>query len=164
MVRLGVVAHQWHAVFHAALTRSEVVGVKAAVRAYLRREPTRAEMNAARRAVASFSEAEPADVYHVPVSGVRMLLLARPGVEVDAAVAERAVTRQIRPSQPRQPDAARLLKTIERGVETAAEAARHMAVADVNPRDAADAAAVLAGALPDLTAVRKCLERRSVAG
>lgn len=152
--------HRWHDVFHAALTRAELVGVQAAVRAYLRREPTRAEMNAARRAVHSFAVAEPADIYHVMVNGKQMLLLARPGVEVDTTVAERAVTRRIRPDQPRTPDVRRLLRTVERGIETAATAARQINVADIDPPHADEAAAVLQQAISELNTFRRRLTRR----
>ena len=154
-------AHQWHAVFHDALTRSEIVGVQAAVRAYLRREPTRSEMNAARRAVTSFAAVEPVDVYTVPAGGKQMLLLARPGTEVDAGPAERAVLRQIRPGRPRRPDTARLVATIERGVETAVEAASRLDIEDVEPDQARELAALLDQTTPQLTALRMRLKRQS---
>ena len=153
-------AHQWHAVFHDALTRSEIVGVQAAVSAYLRREPTRSEMNAARRLL-GHAAAEAVDVWSVAVGGKRVLLLARPGAEVDAGPAERAVLRQIRPGRARRPHTARLLDTIERGVETAVEAANRLDVEDVDPDEAREAAALLDLTAPQLAALRMQLKRRS---
>jgi hypothetical protein len=81
----------------------------------------------------------------------------------DVLARARAVLRQIRPGRPRRPDTARPVATIERGVESAVEAASRLDMEDVGP-GAFELAALLDRITPQLTALRMQLKRQSNRG
>ena len=158
-------ALRWYEVFADALDRAETIGVAATVRPYFSREPTRAEITAARRRANSFAAAGRAELFDVPVKGTRMLVLARPATErpadelLHAVATGRSLPRATRRGRPRSER--RTVDTLARHITSAGRAARRVDVDRLSPDDAAAFAADLADSLHDLDRLRERLKRRA---
>ena len=159
---------QWYSVFDEVLQDQPIVRVSDAVRAYVRREPTRAELHAARRAANRYAERGFASVVHVPHRGVNVLLLVRDHVDVEhhkVAIEEAAAGRVIAAPTGRGPRSdRRALTTMTQHVISAGTAARTIDVGKIDPEYAMVVVHELDLALQDLNRLRDRLARRSTHG
>jgi hypothetical protein len=162
--RLG----RWQQVFAEALNQDLAIGVRATVIDHLGRAPTRAELNAARRAAHSLPATGRARVLHVPgadpddTSGNRSyLVLAKPNVIMNdirlrgLAVASRHAAGRRSPH-----NHAQAVRNLRRTLRNAAAGARLIQADGLDNKSAAELAAGLADALAELHRLQRRLNRR----
>jgi hypothetical protein len=162
--RLG----RWQQVFAEALDQNLAIGVRAAVIDHLGRAPTRAELNAARRAAHSFASTGRARVLYVPGadpddgSGDRSyLVLAKPNVIMNdirlrglGFVGSHAVGRK------NPHNHAQAVRNLRRTLRNAAGGARLIQADGLDSESAAELAAGLADTLAELHRLERSLNRR----
>ena len=162
--RLG----RWQQVFAEALDQNPAVGVRAAVINHLGRAPTRAELNAARRAAHSFASTGHARVLYVPgadlddASGDRSyLVLAKPNVimnDIRLRGLEVAGTDAAGRKTPH--NHAQAVRNLSRTLRNAAAGARLIQAEGLDSTSAAELAAGLADTLAALHRLERRLNRR----
>ncbi len=144
------------------------VGVRAAVADHLGRAPTRAELNAARRAAHGLAALGRARVLHVPgadadaIAGDRSyLVLARPDVIInDTRLRGLAVAGSDAAGRKSPHNHAQTPRNLKRFLRNAAAGARLIQVEGLDSQSAADVAASLADALEELHRLERRLDRR----
>lgn len=159
---------QWYSVFEDALQHHPIIRVSDAVRAYVRRDPTRAEMHAARRAANTWAKRGSGSVVHVPHRGANVLLLVRDDVDIEQhkTAIDQAVSGQARVVSTRAAPRSerRALTTISQHVTAAGKAARLVDASKIDRPSAMVIAHELDLALQDLGRLRDRLVRRSTHG
>jgi hypothetical protein len=162
--RLG----RWQQVLAHALEQNLAVGVRAAVADHLGRAPTRAELNAARRAAHSLAALGRAQVLHVPgadadgdVGDRNYLVLAKPNVIMnDIRLRGLAVAGSEAAGRKNPHNHAQTARNLRRSLRNAAAGARLIQVEGLDSKAAADVAASLAVALEELHQLERNLDRR----
>jgi hypothetical protein len=162
--RLG----RWQQVFAEALDQSLAVGVRAAVIDHLGRTPTRAELNAARRAAHSFASTGRARVLYVPgadaddSSGDRSyLVLAKPNVIMnDIRLRGLGVAGSHAAGRKSPHNHAQAVRNLRRSLRNAAGGARLIQADGLDSKSAAELAARLADTLSELHRLEQRLIRR----
>jgi predicted DNA-binding transcriptional regulator AlpA len=160
--RLG----RWQQVFAEALGQKLAVGVRAAVIDHLGRVPTRAELNAARRAAHSFASTGRARVLYVPgaddASGDRSyLVLARPNVIMnDIRLRGLGVAGTHAAGRKSPHNHAQAVRNFRRALRNAAGGARLIQADGLDNESAAGLAAGLADTLAELHRLERRLNRR----
>lgn len=168
-IRFLPMAVQWFRILEAALARCDAIAVADAVEQHLGRPPTRSELMAARRASRRFAAGSDAQVAILPAvvdTGTRrILVIARPGVDLDDFASLRRVVAASR--QPDKPQG-RLTKNTSMHVESmltkvsqAARSARLIPVEQIEPAHAKLLAEDLIESVSDLTTLATDLIRRS---
>lgn len=154
----GVVAVQWHAVFDDALRSAAIIAVGAAVRDYVRRTPTEAELSAARRAANRYATTSNVQLVRVSAPmggrGIRtVLLLAR----ADADLGDPERLRDIATGRSRPAHQGKGTRNVSQRAETlvttltkAARTARLLSAGQLEPDHAAALSSEMAVVLPDL--------------
>ncbi|HET9646994.1 MAG TPA: hypothetical protein VFP34_02040 [Microlunatus sp.] len=151
--------------FTDALKDAEVIGAAAAVRAFLGREPTRAEITAARRAAGSYARSGQATTFYVSSGRARVLMLARPDADVERqGLRDVAAWRKHQPRRGAPRSDQRVLATLTTHVVAAGRAARLIDIAKVSPANAAGFADDLDDAMKELARLRARLRRRAQHG
>jgi hypothetical protein len=161
--RLG----RWQQVFAEALDQSLAVGVRAAVIDHLGRAPTRAELNAARRAAHSFASMGRARVLYVPggdaedASGDRSyLVLAKPNVIMNDVRLRRLGVAGSQAAGRKTPhNHAQAIRNLRRSLSNAVAGARLIRADGLDKKSAAELAADLADTLTELHRLERCLNR-----
>ena len=162
--RLG----RWQQVFAEALDHNLAVGVRATVIDHLGRAPTRAELNAARRAAHSFAATGRARVLYAPgadpvdASGDRSyLVLAKPNVIMNDI---RLRGLEVAGSQAAGRDSphnhAQAVRNLRRTLRNAAAGARLIQADGLDNKSAAELAAGLTDTLAELHRLERRLNRR----
>jgi hypothetical protein len=160
--RLG----RWQQVFAEALDQNLAVGVRAAVSDHLGRAPTRAELNAARRAAHSFASTGCARLLYVSgaddASGARSyLVLAKPNVIMnDMRLRGLGVAGSHAAGRKSPHNHAQAVRNLRRTLRNAAGGARLIQAEGLDSKSAAELAAGLAGALAELHRLERRLNRR----
>jgi hypothetical protein len=162
--RLG----RWQQVFADALHQNLAVGVRAAVIDHLGRAPTRAELNAARRAAHSFASTGRARVLYVPgadpddASGDRSyLVLAKPNVIMnDIRLRGLGVAGSHAAGRKTPHNHAQAVRNLRRSLRNAAGGARLIQADGLDSQSAAELAANLADTLAELHRLERRLNRR----
>jgi hypothetical protein len=162
--RLG----RWQQVFAEALDQNLAVGVRATVIDHLGRAPTRAELNAARRAAHSFASTGRARVLYVPgadpddASGERgYLVLAKPNVITnDIRLRGLGVAGTHAAGRKTPHNHAQAVRNLRRTLRNAAGAARLIQSDGLGNKSAAELAAGLADTLAELHRLERRLKRR----
>jgi hypothetical protein len=162
--RLG----RWQQVFAEALDQNLAVGVRAAVIDHLGRAPTRAELNAARRAAHSFASTGRARVLYVPgadsddASGDRSyLVLAKPNVIMnDIRLRGLGVAGSHAAGRKTPHNHAQAVRNLRRSLGNAAGGARLIEADGLESKSAAELAADLADTLSELHRLERRLNRR----
>ena len=162
--RLG----RWQQVFAEALEQNLAVGVRATVIDHLGRAPTRAELNAARRAAHSFASMGRARVLYVPgadpddASGDRSyMVLAKPNVIMnDIRLRQLGVAGSHAAGRKTPHNHAQAVRNLRRTLSNAAAGARLIQADGLDNKSAAELAAGLADALGELHRLERRLNRR----
>jgi hypothetical protein len=162
--RLG----RWQQVFAQALDQNLAVGVRATVIDHLGRAPTRAELNAARRAAHSFASTGRARVLYVPgadpddASGDRSyLVLAKPNVIMnDIRLRGLGVAGSHAAGRKTPHNHAQAVRNLRRTLRNAAAGAQLIQADGLNNKSAAELAADLADTLAELHLLQRGLNRR----
>jgi hypothetical protein len=162
--RLG----RWQQVFKEALDQNLAVGVRAAVIDHLGRTPTRAELNAARRAAHSFASTGRARVLYVPgadpddASGDRSyLVLAKPNVIMnDIRLRGLGVAGTHAAGRKSPHNHAQAVRNLGRSLRNAAAGARLIQADGLDNKSAAELAAGLADTLAELQRLEQRIIRR----
>lgn len=162
-------AVQWFRVIDDALARHDAIRVSDAVEQHLGRTPTRSELQASRRAAHRYAAGSDAQVALLPTTvgsrARRVLVIARPGVQIDDLVALRRLTAQSR--QPEKPqgrrtrDKAQHAESLVAKVHQAARSARLIPVEQIEPAHARLLAEDLVESVSTLTTLAAELIRRS---
>ena len=154
--------------FTEALDQNLAIGVRAAVIDHLGRAPTRAELNAARRAAHSFASTGRARVLYVPgadpddASGDRSyLVLAKPNVIMnDIRLRGLGVAGSHAAGRKTPHNHAQAVRNLRRTLRNAAGGARLIQVDGLDNKSAAELAAGLADTLAELHRLERRLNRR----
>jgi hypothetical protein len=162
--RLG----RWQQIFAEALDQNLVVGVRATVSDHLGRAPTRAELNAARRAAHSFAATGRARIVYVPgadpddASGDRSyLVLAKPNVIMnDIRLRGLGVAGSQAAGRKTPHNHAQAVRNLKRTLRNAAAGARLIQADGLDQKSAAELAAGLADTLAELHRLERRLDRR----
>ena len=162
--RLG----RWQQVFAEALDQNLAIGVRATVIDHLGRAPTRAELNAARRAAHSFASTGRARVLYVPgadaddASGDRSyLVLAKPNVITnDIRLRGLGVAGTHAAGRKTPHNHAQAVRNLRRTLKNAAAGARLIQADGLDSKSAAELAAGLADTLAELHRLERRLNRR----
>jgi hypothetical protein len=162
--RLG----RWQQVFADALDQNLAVGVRATVIDHLGRTPTRAELNAARRAAHSFASIGRARVLYVPgaysdgASGDRSyLVLAKPNVIMkDIRLRGLGVAGSHAAGRKSPHNHAQAVRNLRRTLRNAARGARLTQADGLDSKSAAELATALADTLAELHGLERRLNRR----
>jgi predicted DNA-binding transcriptional regulator AlpA len=162
--RLG----RWQQVFADALDQNLAIGVRAAVADHLGRAPSRAELNAARRAAHSYAAQGRARVFHVPGAdaddnaGDRThLVLAKPNVIMnDIRLRALAVAGSNAAGRQSLHNHAQTARNLRRTLRNAAVGARLIQAEALDSKLAANVATTLADALTELPRLERRLDRR----
>ena len=161
--RLG----RWQQVLTQALDQNLAIGVRATVADHLGRAPTRAELNAARRAAHSLAALDRVRVIHVPgadgndIAGDRnYLVLAKPNVIMNASDSEGWRLPAVRSPVGRAPTTTPGPLNLRRSLRNAAAGARLIQVDGLDSESAAEVSASLADALGELHRLKRSLDRR----
>jgi hypothetical protein len=155
-------------VFAEALDHNLAVGVRATVIDHLGRAPTRAELNAARRAAHSFASTGRARVLYVPgadaddASGDRSyLVLAKPNVIMnDIRLRGLGVAGSQAAGRDSPHNHAQAVRNLRRTLKNAAAGARLIQADGLDSKSAAELAAGLADTLAELHRLERRLNRR----
>ena len=138
-------AVQWHPVLDQALAETAVVGVADAVTRHLGRNPTRAEITAARRAAHRYAATGQAQLTLLPSIAAgrknRVLVLARPDVDLDDVLALRQTVaaptkKAAKPQGQGVKDTPRRAESLLTQVSHATRAARLLPVSQIEPAHA----------------------------
>jgi hypothetical protein len=162
--RLG----RWQQVLSDALDQNLAIGVRAAVADHLGRTPTRAELNAARRAAHNLVALGRARVLHVPGADANddagdrsYLVLAKPNAIMNDIRLRGLAVAGIDAAGRKNPhNHAQTARNLRRTLRNAAAGARLIQVDGLDSRSAADVAASLADALKELQRLQRRLDRR----
>jgi hypothetical protein len=162
--RLG----RWQQVFAEALDQNPAVGVRATVIDHLGRAPTRAELNAARRAAHSLASTGRARVLYVPgadpddASGDRSyLVLAKPNLIMnDIRLRGLGVAGSDAAGRKTPQNHAQAVRNLTRSLRNAAAGARLIQAEGLDNTSAAELGAGLAGTLAELHRLERHLNRR----
>jgi hypothetical protein len=162
--RLG----RWQQVFAEALDQNLAIGVRAAVIDHLGRAPTRAELNAARRAAHSFASTGCARLLYVSgadandASGDRSyLVLAKPNVIMnDIRLRGLGVAGSHAAGRKTPHNHAQAVRNLRRTLRNAAGGARLIQADGLDNKSAAELAAGLADMLAELHRLERRLNRR----
>jgi hypothetical protein len=162
--RLG----RWQQVFAEALDQNLAVGVRATVIDHLGRTPTRAELNAARRAAHSFAATGRARVLYVPgvnpddASGDRSyLVLAKPNVIMnDIRLRGLGVAGTHAAGRKTPHNHTQAVQNLRRSLRNAAGGARLIQAEGMDSKSAAELAAGLVDTLAELHRLERRLNRR----
>jgi hypothetical protein len=162
--RLG----RWQQVFAEALDQNLAIGVRATVIDHLGRAPTRAELNAARRAAHSFASTGRARVLSVPgadpddASGERSyLVLAKPNVIMnDIRLRGLGVAGSHAAGRKSSHSHAQAVRNLRRSLRNAAAGARLIQADGLGNKSAAELAAGLADTRAELHQLERRLNRR----
>ncbi len=162
--RLG----RWQQVLADALHQNLAIGVRAAVADHLGRAPTRAELNAARRAAHSLAALGRAQVMHVPGAegnddaGDRTyLVLAKPNVIMnDVRLRGLAVAGSDAAGRKNFHNHAQTIRNLRHSLRNAAAGARLVQAEGLYSESAADVAASLSDALEELHRLQRSVDRR----
>lgn len=160
---------QWHRVFDDALTTTDVIAVAVAVQSYLAREPTRSQLQAARRAANSYARHSNAQTLYVAAETGqrgprRVLLLARADADLDNAERLHAVAARRAASPPRRGRARhepQIAETIATAVVKAGRSARQLDVGKLDHQHASTLVDELTQPLHDLERLRQRLRARA---
>jgi hypothetical protein len=159
---------RWQQVFAEALDQNLAVGVRATVSDHLGRAPTRAELNAARRAAHSFAATGRARVLYVPgadpddASGDRSYLaLAKPNVIMNDIRLQRLGVAGTHAAGRKTPhNHAQAVRNLKRTLRNAAAGARLIKADGLDNKSAAQLAADLAETLTELHRLERRLNQR----
>jgi hypothetical protein len=162
--RLG----RWQQVLADAFEQNLAIGVRAAVVDHLGRAPTRAELNAARRADHSLAALGRARVFHVPgtdgdvnAGDRNYLVLVKSNVIMnDVRLRGLAVAGSDAAGRKSHGNHAQTARNLKRSLRNAAAGARLIQAEGLDSRSAADVAASLADALEELHRFQRSLDRR----
>jgi hypothetical protein len=162
--RLG----RWQQVLADALDKNLAIGVRAAVADHLGRAPTRAELNAARRAAHSLAALGRARVLHVPgadgndnAGDRNHLVLAKPNVIMnDIRLRGLGVAGSDAAGRKNEHNHAQTARNLRRSLRNAAAGARLIQADGLDSESAADLAASLVEALEELHRLQRSLDRR----
>jgi hypothetical protein len=162
--RLG----RWQQVLADRLDKNLAIGVRAAVADHLGRAPTRAELNAGRRAAHSLTALGIARVHHVPgadgednAGDRNYLVLVKPNVIMnDTRLRGLAVAGSDAAGRKSPHNHAQTARNLKRSLRTAAAGARLIQAEGLDSKAAADVATSLADALTELHRLERHLRRR----
>jgi hypothetical protein len=159
---------RWQQVLTDALEANLAIGVRATVADHLGRTPSRAELNAARRAAHSLAAVGRAHLHYAPGADAdanagdrNYLVLARSNMIMNdirirgLAVAGSGVAGRKSPH-----NHAQTARSLKRSLRNAAAEARLIQMEGLDSRSAADLATSLADALGELHRLQRCLDRR----
>ena len=152
----------------AALDENLAIGVRAAVADHLGRAPTRAELNAARRAAHSLAALGDARVFYVPGADAEdnagdrnHLVLAKPNVIMnDIRLRGLGVAGSDAAGRRSPHNHTQTARNLRRSLRNAAAGARLIQAEGLDSQSAADVAASLADALEELHRLQRRLDRR----
>jgi hypothetical protein len=159
---------RWQQVLADAIDQNVAIGVRAAVADHLGRAPTRAELNAARRAAHSLAALGRAQLLHLPGAndkengGDRTYLVpAKPNVIMnDIRLRGLAVAGTDAAGRKSPHNHAQTTRNLKRTLRNAAAGARLIQADGLDSESAADVAASLADALEELHRLKRSLDRR----
>jgi len=159
---------RWQQVLAHALDQNHAIGVRAAVADHLGRAPTRAELNAARRAAHSLAGLSRARVFHVPGAddnengGDRTyLVLAKPSVIMNEIRLRGLAVAGTDAAGRKDPhNHAQAARNLKRSLRNAAAGARLIQADGLDSESAADVAASLADALEELHRLKRSVDPR----
>jgi hypothetical protein len=163
--------HPWDVGSRVSLTpliRTMPLGVRAAVVDHLGRAPTRAELNAARRAAHSLAASDRARLLHVPGADANdnagdrsYLVLAKPNAIInDIRLRGLAVAGHDAAGRESPHNHAQTVRNLKRALRSTATGSRLIEVEGLDSRSAAELAASLADALEELCRLHRSLDRR----
>jgi hypothetical protein len=159
---------RWQQVLADALDHNHAIGVRAAVADHLGRAPTRAELNAARRAAHGLAAQGRAQVLPVPGADAddnagdrTYLVLAKPNVIMnDIRLRGLAVAGKNAAGRRSPHNHAQTARKLKRSLRNAAAGARLIQADGLDSESAADVAASLADAVEELHRLKGSLDRR----
>jgi hypothetical protein len=161
-------AGRWQEVLADALDQNLAIGVRAAVADHLGRAPTRAELNAARRAARSLAASDRARLLHVPGADANdnagdrnYLVLAKPSLIMNDIRLRGLAVAGTNAAGRKSPDNhAQTARSLKRSLRNAAAGARLIQADGLHGRSAAELAASLADALEELHRLQRSVDRR----